>query len=295
MAEPSRIRTGDVELAYLEAGPPDGPLALLLHGFPDHAPTWQGLLDELGAAGYHAVAPWLRGYAPSGLAPDGNYQVGALAADALGLVEALGGDRQAVLIGHDWGAMAAYAAAGHAPDRFRRLVTMAVPHLAGLMGAFLGSPAQLQRSFYIFLFQTPLAETVVPMHDFAFIDYLWRTWSPGLVPDPAFMRALKETLAAPGCTEAAITYYRYMLGGREGRADYDAIQAAASGPIRVPTLYLHGTDDGCMGVELIDEPGLRPFFPAGFELDVVPAAGHFVHLDQPEHTHRRVLGFLGPA
>jgi len=136
---------------------------------------------------------------------------------------------------------------------------------------------------------------VVPMHDFAFIDYLWRTWSPGLVPDPAFMRALKETLAAPGCTEAAITYYRYMLGGREGRADYDAIQAAASGPIRVPTLYLHGTDDGCMGVELIDEPGLRSFFPAGFELDVVPAAGHFVHLDQPEHTHRRVLGFLGPA
>jgi pimeloyl-ACP methyl ester carboxylesterase len=293
--DPSRLHTGEVDLAYLEAGPVDGPLALCVHGFPDHAPTWSGLLGPLAEAGYHAVAPWLRGYSPSGLAPDGNYQVGALAADVLAVVDALGGERPVVLIGHDWGAAAVYAAAAHRPERVRRLVTMAVPHMGGLMGAFLSSPEQLRRSFYIFLFQTPLAETVVPLNDFAFIDFLWRTWSPGLVPEAGFMRALKDTLAAPGSTEAAIAYYRHMLGGRPGRPDYDAIQAAGAGPIPVPTLYLHGTDDGCMGVELVDEAGLRGFFPAGLEVDLVPAAGHFLHLDQPERVTRRVLEFLGPA
>ncbi|MES4793201.1 MAG: alpha/beta hydrolase, partial [Chloroflexota bacterium] len=98
-----------VEFAYLTAG--DGPLALLLHGFPDTAHTWRHLLPELAAAGFRVVAPWMRGYAPSSLAPDDCYQSGALGADAIALHEALGGDTDAVLVGHDWGAVAAYAAA----------------------------------------------------------------------------------------------------------------------------------------------------------------------------------------
>ena len=112
-----------MDFAYLEAGPSDGPLALCLHGFPDHAPTWEHLMPELAAAGYHVVAPWLRGYAPTGLAPDGNYQVATLALDALALADELAGDRDSVLIGHDWGAIAAYTAVGHRPERFSKLVT----------------------------------------------------------------------------------------------------------------------------------------------------------------------------
>jgi pimeloyl-ACP methyl ester carboxylesterase len=292
MPEPKRITANGIDIAYLEDGPGDGPLALCLHGFPDHAPTWQHLLPELAAAGYHAVAPWLRGYSPTGLAPDGNYQTAAVALDALALADELAGDGDAVLIGHDWGAIASYPAVGHRPDRFSKLVSMAVPHPAALAARFLTTPAQLKRSWYVFFFQTPLAEFIVPGDDFAVIDMLWRDWSPGLVPDAAFMRTLKETLGAPGSTAAAISYYQSMLGTKPGDPALDAVQAAGNGPTPIPTLYLHGGDDGCMGVELIVESELRPLFPAGLELAVIPASGHFLHLDQPEAVNRRILDFL---
>ncbi len=292
MTEPQRIEANGIDVAYLEAGPADGPLALCLHGFPDHAPTWHHLMPELAAAGYHVVAPWLRGYSPTGLAPDGNYQVASIGLDALAVADAFAGDRDAVLIGHDWGAIAAYVAVGHRPERFTRLVTLAVPHQGALMARFLTSPEQLKRSWYIFFFQTPLADLVVPNDDFALIDMLWRDWSPGLVPDPAFMRALKDTLGAPGSTAAAIGYYRSMLGTTPGDPALADIQAAGNGPIGIPTLYLHGADDGCMGVELVDETELAAYFPAGLEIEIVPASGHFLHLDQPEAVNRRILDFL---
>src|SRR6476646_5540966 len=111
-----QIAANGLTFAYLEAG--SGPLALCLHGFPDSAHTWRHLLPALADAGYHAVAPFQRGYAPTGLPADGAYQTGALAADANALHEALGGSGDAVLIGHDWGATATYAAAAHAPSRW---------------------------------------------------------------------------------------------------------------------------------------------------------------------------------
>jgi pimeloyl-ACP methyl ester carboxylesterase len=169
---------------------------------------------------------------------------------------------------------------------------MAVPHQAALMTRFLSTPEQLKRSWYIFFFQTPLADFVVPMDDFAVIDLLWRDWSPGLVPDPAFMRALKDTLGAEGSTAAAIGYYRAMLGTTPGNPELADVAAAGNGPIPVPTLYLHGADDGCMGVELVVEDEITPLFPAGIDVDVVPAAGHFLHLDEPELVTRTILEFL---
>src|SRR5215472_2691511 len=119
------VEANDLEFGILEAG--SGPLALCLHGFPDCAHTWRHLLPALAEAGFHAVAPFMRGYAPTAVPADGAYQVAALAADAAALHEALGGGADAVLIGHDWGAEAAYCAAACAPQRWRRLVTLAVP------------------------------------------------------------------------------------------------------------------------------------------------------------------------
>src|SRR5947209_19249834 len=105
------VKANGVGFEYLEDGPPDGPLALCLHGLPDTARTWRHLLPELAAAGFHAVAPWMRGYAPTEVPADGRYQTGALVADAIALHDGLGGDGRAALIGHDWGAIAAYGAA----------------------------------------------------------------------------------------------------------------------------------------------------------------------------------------
>jgi pimeloyl-ACP methyl ester carboxylesterase len=291
MTDPSRITANGIDFAYLEAGPPDGPLALCLHGFPDHAPTWSHLMPRLAAAGYHAVAPWTRGYAPTGLAPDGSYELGSLALDALALADALAGDRDAVLIGHDWGAIASYAAVGHRPERFSKLVALAVPHSSGMMSTFM-TPVQLQRSFYVFLFQTPLAEMVVPADDFAFIDYLWNYWSPDHPETAEYMRALKDTLGAPGSTEAAINYYRFMLGTLPGDPERAAVGGAGTGTITVPTLYLHGIDCGCMGVESANEELIAPFFPAGLEMHLVPDAGHFLHRDRPEVVNDLIVDFL---
>src|SRR5690242_7115926 len=100
------VSANGLEFGYLSEGPADGPLALCLHGFPDTAYGWRHLLPELAERGYRAVAPFLRGYAPTSVPADGAYQTGALAADAIALHEALGGGPDAVLIGHDWGAAA---------------------------------------------------------------------------------------------------------------------------------------------------------------------------------------------
>ena len=291
MTEPSRITANGIDFVYLEAGPADGPLALCLHGFPDHAPTWSHLMPRLADAGYHAVAPWLRGYAPTGLAPDDNYQTASLALDAIALADALAGEGDAVLIGHDWGAIVSYTTVGHRPDRFSKLVTMAVPHMGSMQATFL-SPVQLQRSFYMFVFLTPLAEMIVPANDYEFIDYLWSYWSPGLKPDADYMRALKDTLASPGSTKAAIDYYRFMLGGLERDPALAEIEAASTGEMKIPTLYLHGIDCGCLGPESANEELMRHYFPAGLEMHFVADAGHFVHLDQPEVVNDLVLDFL---
>src|SRR5580692_7814549 len=132
MSQPT-VEANGVEFAYLEAGPADGPLALCLHGFPDTAHTWRHLLPALGDAGYHAVAPFLRAYAPTAIPADGQYQTGALARDVNALHQALGGTGDAVVVGHDWGALATYGAVAHQPDRWRRVVTAAVPPTQSVM------------------------------------------------------------------------------------------------------------------------------------------------------------------
>src|SRR3954463_3837735 len=190
-----------IEFAYLACGD-DGPLALCLHGFPDSAWTWRHLLPELAAAGFRAVAPWLRGYAPTGLDPKGRYQNGASVADTLAFHDALGGDASAVLIGHDWGARIATGAAVMAPDRWRTLVTAAVPPGGAVAQGFL-TYRQLRRSWYMFFFQNPLAELAVAMNDLEFIDGLWEDWSPGYnaAVDLAYV---KESLRDPAHLSAAL-------------------------------------------------------------------------------------------
>jgi pimeloyl-ACP methyl ester carboxylesterase len=292
--EPRRVTANGIDFAYLEAGPADGPLALCLHGFPDHAHTYDALRADLAAAGFHTVAPWMRGYAPTSLAPDGNYQVASLALDAVALADALAPGREAVLVGHDWGAMTGYTAVGHAPERFRKLVTIAVPHAGGL-AKHIFSHAQLKRSWYQFFFQMPVAEFVLPADDFALIDALWRDWSPGITLDPEFMRALKDTLAAPGSLAAALGYYRAVFGTTPPDPSLSDVQAKYLAPTPVPTLYLHGTDDGVMGAEIVIEAELRPFFPAGLELEMVAGTGHFLHLEKPEVVNPRIVSFLAAS
>ncbi|HEU5416592.1 MAG TPA: alpha/beta hydrolase [Streptosporangiaceae bacterium] len=279
------VSANDLEFGVLEAG--SGPLALCLHGFPDTAHTWERLLPELAAAGFHAVAPFMRGYAPTAIPADGAYQVGALAADAIALHEVLGGGPDAVLIGHDWGAEAAYGAAAHAPDRWRRVVTMGVPP-ATADSALFSDYDQLRRFFYLFMFRDPLgfAEGVVASDNMAFLDRLWQDWSPGFEAGEHLAR-VKQSLADPACLAAAVGYYR-AAGVPAGR--YAAEQQAADGQNPQPTLYLHGARDGCIGADLAR--AAEPLLAPGSRIAIIEDAGHFLHLEKPAEVNGLILDWV---
>jgi pimeloyl-ACP methyl ester carboxylesterase len=284
----SVVRARGLDFATLEAG--DGPLVLCLHGFPDTARSFRAQLPALASAGFRAVAPYMRGYAPTELAPDGRYQSAALALDAVALIDALGAD-DAIVFGHDWGALAAYGAALAAPERVRKLVTVAVPYGPQIMTAFATSYAQQKRSWYMFFFQTPFADTAVAFDDYAFIERLWSDWSPGWRWPPEEMAAVKETFRAPGVLQAALGYYRATFNPElQDPALADLQSKMMATPIDVPALYIHGAKDACVGVELAD--GMESLFPRGLAIEHVPNAGHFVHQEAPDLVNRRVLEFL---
>jgi pimeloyl-ACP methyl ester carboxylesterase len=288
MADPSELRTrtveaNDLQFALLEAG--SGPLALCLHGFPDCARTWQYLLPELARAGFHAVAPFMRGYAPTGVPVDGAYELGALIADAVSLHEVLGGDGDAVLIGHDWGAETAYGAAAYAPDRWRRVVTLAVPP-APLDPVLFSDYDQLKRFFYLFMFQQPggMTEDVVAKDGMSFLDRLWLDWSPGYDAS-AHLTTVKRSLRHRANLTAALSYYRATSSTR-----YAEQQKAASQLPRQPTLYLHGARDGCISAELARaaESMLAP----ASRMVTVDQAGHFLHLEKPAEVDEHILAWV---
>src|SRR5215470_11075959 len=280
------VRANGLEFGLLEAG--SGPLALCLHGFPDTAHTWRHLLPALAGAGFHAVAPFMRGYAPTAVPGDG-----ALAADAVALHEALDGDADAVLIGHDWGAEAAYGAAAHAPDRWRRLVTLSVPP-ASLDPVLFSDYEQLKRFFYLFMFRDPsgLADAVVAGDGMSFLDKLWRDWSPGYEAKDDLAR-VKECLRERANLAAAIGYYRAtgVVGRPPGAADrYAAEEQAVRRQPPQPTLYLHGADDGCIRVELARRAE-RLLAPSS-RMAVIERAGHFPHLEKPGEVNERILAWV---
>jgi pimeloyl-ACP methyl ester carboxylesterase len=281
-----RIRGADI--AYLEQG--SGPLFLCLHGFPDCPRSFRFQMNAFSEAGYCVVAPYMRGYTPGSIVDGQSYQAAALGADVIALVEALGYER-AIVYGHDWGSAAAYAAALERPEMVSALVAASVPYGPGLVRALIGNPRQQRRSWYVFFFQSPLADIAVPLDDFAFIEALWRDWSPTADIDLHELRRVQAVLAEPGVLGAALAYYRTAVNPAlrdpafdktEGRIGVDAIS--------VPTLYLHGKDDGCVGVEVSE--GMEPLFTGRFRRVVVEGAGHFVHWEKPLEFNRAVLEFL---
>lgn len=273
---------GDLNMAVIEAGPVNGPLVLCLHGFPDSASTWVDVVDRLGEFGFHAVTPFQRGYAPTGPAPDDCYHVAALATDVLTLHRVLEGDDRAVVIGHDWGAAAAYAAMSAAPGTFRRAVTMSVPP-TGSASIDTASVAQMQRSWYAFMLAFDWASELLSRNDFALIDQLWAEWAPGLSA-AAVVPLVKQALRPAGCAAAATHYYRDAMQELPLPERYSAVYDALDRPITTPTLYLHGAADGCIDPSLASLASAA--LPAGSKVEILDGVGHFPHLEDPRFVTR---------
>ncbi len=272
------ITANGLEFSYLAAGPEDGPLVLLLHGFPDTAHTWSDVLPRLAAKGLRAVAPFMRGYHPTAVPATGDYSVITLGRDAVALIEALGRER-AVVIGHDWGAYATYAAASLRPERISKLVTVAIPHPRVVRPRSL-TPRRIWRARHFYEMRRPRAAAWLAQP--GSLETIYRRWSPTWALPPAELDAVRTCFAAPGAVEAALGYYRALpLLGPDKRL----LEKTA-----VPSLTIYGADDGVADAALFESA--RESFAAPHTLVAIPRAGHFVHREQPELFARELLPFL---
>lgn len=284
------VKANGIQFHYIETG--SGPLALCVHGFPDSPWTYRYLLPKLAEAGYRAVSAFNRGYAPTGIPADGDYCTKTLASDVTALHDALGGGSDAVLIAHDWGAVAAYGALSSAPQRWRRAVICNVPPLA-VFGQVAFTYPQIKRSFYFWFFQMAVSEGVVAANELAFIDGLWADWSPGYAAAYDLAR-VKECLGKPENLRAAMGYYRSLFNAqRFGLPDAMAEQAAVWGqPLTHPILYLHGTNDGCIALtpELVHS--VPTFCGPGSEAEMISGVGHFMQVEKAAEVIARILRYL---
>jgi pimeloyl-ACP methyl ester carboxylesterase len=291
-AERLELHAGPLRFSAYASG--EGPLVVCLHGFPDQPRSFRHQLPALVDAGYRVVVPTLRGYEPSSQPANGHYYVLDLAEDLLAWIDELGAD-QVRVVGHDWGAIIAYAAAALAPTRIRCMVTIAVPHMRRFTPSMpmvsTVMPAQLRRSWYVLLFQLRgLSDVVFARHSDRILDKLWRDWSPGWTPEPGELDAVKATFALPGVRRAAMQYYRALFGSPTRRSRESWKLLAAKTP--VPTLAITGALDGAVDSRLHDLGNWQNDYLAPSRVLRFERAGHFVHQERPNEVNAAILEWL---
>ena len=281
------LTNGESRFPGIGAG--TGPVVLLLHGFPDTPASFSHQLEALAGAGYRAVAPTMRGYAPEAQPEDADYHAIRMAEDVVVWAGVLS-DRPVHLVGHDWGANIAYAAAALAPERFASLTTIAVPHPARFAEAFATDPAQQARSAYILAFQSPGFEEQIIADDCAYLEALWRAWSPGWDIPTELLADMKATFRQPGVARAALEYYRQAFDAVSPAAQETA--ALFTRPITVPTLGICGADDQCITRDVFLGAMRESDFPGGLETRSIAHAGHFCHAEQALAVNAVLLEWL---
>jgi pimeloyl-ACP methyl ester carboxylesterase len=269
-----------------------GPLVLLLHGFPEFWWSWRHQLPALAAAGRRAVAVDLRGYGDSDKPPRG-YDLWTLSGDVAGLVRALG-ERQADLVGHDWGGILSWCTAALHPRVVRSVTALAAAHPRAMGQALLLDSAQRAAARYLAEFQAPwLPERYLTRHGALLVEQILRRgagqqWRAS-GEFTAVARRYREAMQIPAAAHCALEYYRWV-GRSQFRFDGRRLSRAVDRAIRVPVLQVHGADDPYV-LERTARYSAR-WAGEGYRYEVLPGIGHFVQQEAPERTTALLTEFL---
>jgi pimeloyl-ACP methyl ester carboxylesterase len=278
------IRTPVLEIGYLETGPADGPPVILLHGWPSDVHDYDGVAPPLAASGFRVLVPWLRGFGPTRFLESEtprSGQQGALGADLRDFMDALSIPR-AILAGYDWGGRAACVVAALWPERVRALVSITGYAIQDIPASSKPAPAEQEhRYWYQWYFHTERGRAGLAANRGDIARLLWRLWSPNWVFDDATFQATATSFDNPDFVDVTIQSYRHRYGNAPGDPAYDAIEArlAPQPPIGVPSIILHGEDDG-VGAPSAFIPRDR-LFTGGVERLLTPRAGHFLSRENP--------------
>jgi pimeloyl-ACP methyl ester carboxylesterase len=281
-----------LRMQALEAGPATGPLVLLLHGFPELSESWRDVLPVLGAAGFHAVAPDLRGYGGTDR-PRSGYDVDTLAGDIVQLARYLRPGQPVHLVGHDWGGAIAYHVAAWHPDVVDRLAVVNCPH-PSVMARRIWWPPQLARSWYMFFFQLPLLpERLLSAYGGALVPRLIRrAMVDGSRVSDERLAPYAAQFARPEAARAAVDYYRQAVRGLFTLRG--AQRMVREYPrIRAPFRLVWAEEDVALGRELTLD--LEPYFELPPDVRYLPGVGHFAPLEAPDRVASLLLEHLGAA
>jgi pimeloyl-ACP methyl ester carboxylesterase len=266
------VEANGLRFAYLEDG--NGPLVLLLHGFPDTARSWDHARPRIAARGYRVVSPWLRGYTPTAI-PAADADVETIGRDTLALIAALG-ETSAIVVGHDWGAAAAYAAASLEPARVKQLVVISIPHPASLKP----TPTRLWGFRHFIAYKVPGAAGRFARDDFAALPAIYRRWSPTWAPAPDEFAPIRSMFADRASLDAAFGYYRQLKFWP---------QPFLRQPIQMPTVAFAGLDDPL--VSPADYDHARRMFAGTYVVETM-RGGHFMHREHPDEFITKLLAHL---
>jgi pimeloyl-ACP methyl ester carboxylesterase len=299
------VDTNGVRLHCAVAG--HGPLVVLIHGFPESWYCWRHQIAAL-APHFRVVAPDLRGYNDSDKPRDVRaYTLAEVTADLAGLVAAFG-EREAVLVGHDWGGAVAWTVAMERPELVRRLVVLNCPHPAIFVRHLRENPRQMVRSLYMLFFQVPwLPERLLGLRRAALVR---RAVERSVVRRDGItsedLETLRTNASKPGVLRAALNYYRAMLRTPDARGAWprwlrrflwgdEAPAGLRERPedwptVAAPTLVIWGENDVALGRELT--VGMEPLVSGPFQIRYIPLCGHWVQQEQPDVVNGHLLDFL---
>lgn len=287
-----RFATPLLDLAWEEGGA--GPVtAVLVHGWPDDPRAWDGVAERLRAAGVRTAAPYVRGFGPTRFrdaAAMRGGQISALVQDLLDFLDALGAER-VLLVGHDWGARAAYGVAALAPQRLLGLVACSVGYGTNAPGQQLGFD-QARAYWYHWYFALERGRQALERDRRDFVRRIWSLWAPSWRFTDTEFDASAPSFDNPDWIDVTIHSYRHRWGLAPGDPRHDDLERrlAEPLPVRVPTVILHGAEDGATLPET--SAGKDGLFTAGYRREVLAGVGHFVPREAPDAVAAAALELL---